>query len=1086
MKISSQAQFVAIHVTDANDVQIWDLANRQMPRVVTNNQDKPKAFAWSSNDRYCAILWQSGTLTVWDVSDDSQVYAGGDSGRPVTTMAWVPQRDQLSLPSGGSIDLLNIPTGSVAKSIQLPLSTPVDDLAWSHTGKMFSLISEKHVSFMDLASSRLQSLHVPNITAQNWVGNHLILSDSQGSLFCVDPSSGKIVHRWISEWCGPIRQVRVSSADDRVALLSANGTLSLWDMYTWEPVNFIGAQGINPEGPQDAVLLWSPTGDELMSSDPSGTRLVFRDSHSLQTLRTLSVPGTRITCAEGSEKGLLVVGTEKGDLYICQWSQTEFLSHLQGHQGPVTAVVWMAPTQTIVSAGHDQTIRFWDGLTGQCTKTLTDQKAPVSDLVLSPNQKTLASIDLNREVLLWDASSGSQIQRLSDDTIDHPRWEGELTAAAWSPDGTMLAAAANGGGIQIWRPQAKNVWRRRHTRGQCVHSIAWSPDNRYLLAGAADGTTRVWDVLNDLRRHVLLLPLSGTAGPGIAVADEGDYRGPPGIHRHLRYVVDSERGHQTLRAGEFHNNWGWVNEPWQVGLFQPGKEEIRRLYVKADAQGPFDGLTWNTAFNDLQDALSRAAQETEIWVTRGIYRPDRGTGVREASFVLRDGMRVYGGFIGNETAVHRRDPEQNVTILSGDLSGNDRGLENNDENSFHVVVVERPPKRVEPQGVLLDGFTIRGGNASESREDTQEQERKRDGGGLLIEGDRVTVQNCVFEHNAAFHSGGGLVLGGNENLVQDCEFSNNVSRTLGGGLSLRANAGRVSHCVFESNRAKQGGGLDFNARDSLVVDCEFVMNQAENGGAVFGGQDETVSLLFCTFYRNRAANEGGAWFQQYTRAMNAQNCLFVNNSADRSGGALVSHGYRGRARLEGCGFIGNSAVRSGGAITYTDSKINAVNCSFMYNQINGDPRDRGFVGGIYHNVRDPNNDTALILSNCILWGNADHRHGGEKAQLEALNTQINNCCIQGWTGRLGDSDNQADDPLFINLPGSDGILGTPDDDLRLSPESPCIDQGDTRFMGPDEVDMDQDEDVNEAIPLDLHQQPRVLGSNVDIGASEAR
>jgi hypothetical protein len=264
------------------------------------------------------------------------------------------------------------------------------------------------------------------------------------------------------------------------------------------------------------------------------------------------------------------------------------------------------------------------------------------------------------------------------------------------------------------------------------------------------------------------------------------------------------------------------------------------------------------------------------------------------------------------------------------------------------------------------------------------------------------------------------------------------------------------------------------------------MNQAEKGGAVFGGQDNTIAMLFCTFYRNRATHSGGAWFQQYTRAMKAQNCLFVNNSAGRSGGALVSRGYRGRAHLEGCGFIGNSAVYSGGALMYTNSIIKAVNCSFVYNRISGDPRDQGLVGGIYHQVRDPNNDTALVLSNCILWGNTDHRQRGEQAQLQALNMQINNCCIQGWTGRLGGSDNQGDDPLFTNLPGSDGILGTPDDDLRLSPESPCINRGDGRFLGLDVVDMDQDEDVTEPIPLDLRQQPRVLGSTVDIGTCEAR
>ena len=66
--------------------------------------------------------------------------------------------------------------------------------------------------------------------------------------------------------------------------------------------------------------------------------------------------------------------------------------------------------------------------------------------------------------------------------------------------------------------------------------------------------------------------------------------------------------------------------------------------------------------------------------------------------------------------------------------------------------------------------------------------------------------------------------------------------------------------------------------------------------------------------------------------------------------------------------------------------------------------------------------------------------------------------------------------MFTNLPGPDGILGTPDDDLCLNPESPCINRGDTKFLGLDVVNMDRDGDANEPILLDLRQDARVLGS----------
>ena len=126
------------------------------------------------------------------------------------------------------------------------------------------------------------------------------------------------------------------------------------------------------------------------------------------------------------------------------------------------------------------------------------------------------------------------------------------------------------------------------------------------------------------------------------------------------------------------------------------------VYVDGSAAGLNDGTSWANAYTDLQDAL--AASGNEVWVATGTYTPTTPNGDSAVTFQLRDGLSVYGGFVGGEATRGERDPATNVTVLSGDLNGDDGGgtgvnarWYNMGENSYHVVMAD---------GVtaLLDGF----------------------------------------------------------------------------------------------------------------------------------------------------------------------------------------------------------------------------------------------------------------------------------------------------------------------------------------------------------------------------------------------
>ncbi|MEO0629657.1 MAG: hypothetical protein AAFY46_02880, partial [Planctomycetota bacterium] len=97
-------------------------------------------------------------------------------------------------------------------------------------------------------------------------------------------------------------------------------------------------------------------------------------------------------------------------------------------------------------------------------------------------------------------------------------------------------------------------------------------------------------------------------------------------------------------------------------------------FVDDDAQPGGDGLSWISAFDDLQPAMELALPGDAIWLAEGVYVPsviDPIAGEDQPYFLMPDGVALLGGFRGDETAADQRDPETFESVISGDLLGND-------------------------------------------------------------------------------------------------------------------------------------------------------------------------------------------------------------------------------------------------------------------------------------------------------------------------------------------------------------------------------------------------------------------------------
>ena len=498
------------------------------------------------------------------------------------------------------------------------------------------------------------------------------------------------------------------------------------------------------------------------------------------------------------------------------------------------------------------------------------------------------------------------------------------------------------------------------------------------------------------------------------------------------------------------------------------------LVVKSDAPSDGDGESWETAFQSLQAALDKASPSygltavttvwNEIWVAQGTYKPDDGSGVRMSSFQLRPGVRVYGGFAGNENKRSLRNIDEYPTILSGDIGQ----VEDDTDNSLHVVRADEGVTQAD----ALDGFIIEAGNASGSEDSGV-------GAGVWTSICSPGLNNLVIRNCKAADAGGGMYIGGgNPHLV---------------------------HCVFESNWAgQQGGGLaitNSSFEGSFLNGCRFTGNQAGLQGGALYAYWCSFTVARCVFGTNQAGYQGGAVVNDGC-SLHMVNCQFVGNTAvasDSIGGAIYNTGDYPLLEMMNCRLSGNSAGMGGGLyqygvqyglnsgladqgsalMQYEGSGLIVLVNSTLHRNASLMPEQGG--GAIY------NAAGSVEATNCIVWDNLGGIGQADDANAiytmgEGSNVFLTYSCAPGFWGQI--PTNTAMDPQFVDPDGPDNVLGNWDDVLIPTAGYPILNGGSYEAILPDFGDLNSDGNYGEKTPLDLANQPRVVGSTVDMGAFE--
>ncbi len=248
-------------------------------------------------------------------------------------------------------------------------------------------------------------------------------------------------------------------------------------------------------------------------------------------------------------------------------------------------------------------------------------------------------------------------------------------------------------------------------------------------------------------------------------------------------------------------------------------------YVKQTANGgspSANGLSWGAASNDLQAMINASSAGDQVWVASRVNIPIRSanniTGVpivsRFNAFLLKEGVKVYGGFPENGGSWADRNPATYVTTLTGEM--NIGAIEDNNDanNAYHVVLAVGASDSPLSANTVLDGFTITGGRADDAFGIAVNGEviDSNLGGGIYNRYSNATFANLVISGNKSNNYGGGVANEGSSPSLTNVIISGNLSRNAGGILNYESSSPTLTNVTICGNATTgEYGGVIYSS-----------------------------------------------------------------------------------------------------------------------------------------------------------------------------------------------------------------------------------------------------------------------------------
>lgn len=178
-------------------------------------------------------------------------------------------------------------------------------------------------------------------------------------------------------------------------------------------------------------------------------------------------------------------------------------------------LIALAPDEQTLVTADDNTdppgLEIWN-VDGRLERALLGLSGPMTNVVTSPDGKTIVTLSADRMVRMW-SMSGLLMASL-------PGPAGYPTGLAYAPNGNYFASG--GDEVILWTPSGQKFEEFTGFKNG-VGALAFSPDSRYLFCGDGGGYVHIYDIYDIQQKSVRHLKVHDGRVYSLAISSDGKY-----------------------------------------------------------------------------------------------------------------------------------------------------------------------------------------------------------------------------------------------------------------------------------------------------------------------------------------------------------------------------------------------------------------------------------------------------------------------------------------------------------------------------------------------------------------------------------